>query len=109
MFDAKIMGSKIKAKREAAGLSVADLARSVYVSPQAVYRWQRGIIMPSLDSLDALADVLDCSVDELMGRSEEQKNKLESIDNIIHCDVCGNAIFGDLNYCDRCGSERLKE
>src|SRR5690606_19402681 len=44
--------------REQAGLSVAELAGKIKLSPQAVYKWERGDGRPRRSSLDALVEIL---------------------------------------------------
>lgn len=46
---------EIKAARNAAGLSVNDLAEAVGVAPNTVYRWERGEWVPTLANLEAVA------------------------------------------------------
>ena len=50
-----------------AGLSVKDLADIFgFATPQAVYKWQHGVAMPTLDNLVVLAAVFGVSMDEII-------------------------------------------
>lgn len=48
------MGAELKAAREAAGLSRADLAALLGVHPSAVTQWENGEKAPRLDRMVAL-------------------------------------------------------
>ena len=48
-----------KAIRADAGVPVADMARAVGVSRQAIYRWERGTRTPRGDAMRAYLAVLD--------------------------------------------------
>lgn len=60
-------GKNIARLREAAGLSLKDLQEVFgFTTPQAIYKWQHGIAMPTIDNLVVLAAVLDVSIDEII-------------------------------------------
>ena len=60
-------GLNISRLREEAGLSVKELqAKMELASPQAIYKWQHGETIPSVDNLIILADVLGVSMDEII-------------------------------------------
>ncbi len=49
-------GSNIVRLREDAGLSVRDLQDIFgFATPQAIYKWQRGVSMPTIDNLLVLS------------------------------------------------------
>jgi transcriptional regulator with XRE-family HTH domain len=54
-------GSRVRAAREAAGLSQAELARKLGWTPGAVSGIEIGYRLPSLDRLYAIAAVIGCS------------------------------------------------
>lgn len=59
---------EIRRLREAKGMTQAELARAVKASKPTVCMWESGTRRPGLDYLLALADVLECSVDMILGR-----------------------------------------
>ena len=63
------IGARIRARREAMGLSQAELARRVYVSRQTVGNWEAGRTLADVQSLVLLARVFDTTVDALVGKS----------------------------------------
>ena len=59
VIDMAATGRKIKALREHNGYSVQDIHEYVgFDQPQAIYRWQRGETLPSVDNLYALSTLL---------------------------------------------------
>ena len=65
-------GEKIRACRQAAGLSQEKVAELVGVSRQAVTKWESGQSAPSTENLLRLAEVLGTTVDLLVGTSAER-------------------------------------
>ncbi|MGN0985657.1 MAG: helix-turn-helix domain-containing protein [Candidatus Enterenecus sp.] len=60
-------GANIKHLREAAGLSVRDLQSAFgFNSPQAIYKWQSGAALPSVDNLIVLAALLHVRIDDII-------------------------------------------
>ena len=58
--------------RERTGLSVQDLQDIFgFTTPQAIYKWQRGATLPSLDNLVALAAVFGTTMDAIIVRNGE--------------------------------------
>ena len=56
-------GNNITQLRRRAGMTVQDLQNIFgFSSPQAIYKWQRGDAMPTLDNLVILASVFDTIV-----------------------------------------------
>ncbi|MBR4514833.1 MAG: helix-turn-helix transcriptional regulator [Lachnospiraceae bacterium] len=53
--------------REVAGLTVRDL-RDIFgfATPQAIYKWQHGTAMPTIDNLVVLAAVFAVQMDEII-------------------------------------------
>lgn len=60
-------GQNIKFLRKMAGLSVRDLQRAFgFATPQAIYKWQQGLALPSVDNLIVLAAVLNVKIDDIL-------------------------------------------
>ena len=49
------------------GLSQDELAEKLYVTRQAVSRWETGETLPSVDTLQLISQVFSVSVDTLLG------------------------------------------
>ena len=66
-IDLRATGRAIKDKREAAGLTVQDVQNYFgFEYPQAVYKWQQGKSLPSVDNLLALSRLLRVPMEDLL-------------------------------------------
>ena len=70
---------RLKKLRKDTGLTQVDVASKLGISQQAYASWERGVKKPTQDNLVKIAQVLNVSVDYLVGNSEE---KLDELDNI---------------------------
>lgn len=60
-------GQNIIDLRKKAGLSVKDLQEVFgFSTPQAIYKWQQGLALPTIDNLVVLAKLLDVKVDDIL-------------------------------------------
>ena len=74
----KATGEKIVSLRKAAGLTVKDIQTACgFGTPQAVYKWQQGMALPTVDNLVILAELFDVTVDEIIV-VEKSKESLKS-------------------------------
>ncbi|MFN8254944.1 MAG: pentapeptide repeat-containing protein [Bacteroidales bacterium] len=58
MSETKKIGKKIAEARKKANISQANLAERLFISPQAVGKWERGESMPDILTLNRLAEIL---------------------------------------------------
>ena len=66
-IDMVATGRNIMRLREVAGLTVRDLHDIFgFATPHAIYQWQHGTAMPTIDNLVVLAAVLDVPMDEII-------------------------------------------
>lgn len=66
-IDMVATGRNIMKLRKAAGLSVREIQNIFgFTTPQAIYKWQHGTAMPTIDNLVVLAAVLDVTIDEIL-------------------------------------------
>ena len=63
----QVVGERVRERREAAGLTQAELAQRVYVSRQTVNNWETGKTLIDVQSLALVADELGTSASELLG------------------------------------------
>ena len=60
-------GQNIGRLRKQAGLSVKDLQDIFgFATPQAIYKWQQGAALPTIDNLVVLAAVLQVRMDDIL-------------------------------------------
>ena len=69
--NAQEIGKLIGEKRREKGLTQAELADQVFVSAQAVSKWERGEALPDVDRFKEIAQVLDIKTAEFMQLSRE--------------------------------------
>ena len=64
-------GNNISQMRRRAGRTVQVLQNICgFSSPQAIYKWQRGEAMPTIDNLVILASVFDTTMDAIVIRNQ---------------------------------------
>lgn len=60
VIDLIATGQNIAKKRKHAGYSVRQMQKILgFSTPQAIYKWQRGESLPSIDNLAVLADLAE--------------------------------------------------
>lgn len=70
-------GKNIERLRKNAGLSVKELQEVFgFATPQAIYKWQRGTALPTIDNLVVLAAVLQVTMDDILIIDAEMQIKL---------------------------------
>ncbi|NML21696.1 helix-turn-helix domain-containing protein [Pseudoflavitalea sp. G-6-1-2] len=57
-MDPKLIGSKIAKARKETNMSQAQLAQQLFISPQAVGKWERGESIPDIITFNRLAEIL---------------------------------------------------
>ena len=60
----------LKAIRESKGILQRDLAVAIQRTRACISQWELGKTEPSIDDLCAIANFMQCSVDELLGRED---------------------------------------
>ncbi len=90
------MGKRICSLRAAKGMTQEQLAEILCVSPAAVSKWERNLAIPNVEMLWMLADYFDCTIDELVGRRQQQLERVGVYDEDKLRLV---AIAGDLLRC----------
>ena len=75
VIDPIATGENIVRLRSERGLSVRDLQEYFgFEEPRAIYKWQRGQTLPSVDNLFALGALLQVSLDEILVPAKPQFN-----------------------------------
>jgi len=68
-IDMAATGANIAALRRGAGITVRALQDIFgFSTPQAIFKWQRGDCMPTLDNLLILSTVFGCRMDDIIVR-----------------------------------------
>ena len=77
VIDLKATGQNIELLRKSAGVSVKEIQYVMgFANPQAIYKWQKGVCLPTIDNLVILAAVLDVTIDELLVFEEEPSDDI---------------------------------
>ena len=75
VIDPIATGKNILSLRQEKGLSVKDLQEYFgFEEPQAIYRWQYGKTLPSVDNLYALSALLDVPMERILVPVPNRKN-----------------------------------
>ena len=60
-------GKNIEMLRKKAGLTVKELQKFFgFSTPQAIYKWQHGAALPSIDNLVVLSAIFKVSIDDIL-------------------------------------------
>lgn len=67
VIDLRATGANILRLRKERGLTVRDLqAYFGFEAPQAIYRWQSGVSLPTVDNLYALSILLNVTMEDIL-------------------------------------------
>ncbi len=67
VVDMKETGRNISGLRTQRGISVRELQQMLgFATPQAIYKWQRGETLPTIENLAALACILSVTMEEIL-------------------------------------------
>ena len=80
---------RLKKLRKDAGLTQVDVANKLGISQPAYASWERGVKNPTQDNLVKIAQVLNVSVDYLVGNSEEKTDELDNIELLFRMNSKG--------------------
>lgn len=80
IIDLYATGNRIKELRKQNNISVKEICEYMgFENPQAVYKWQRGECLPSVDNLYALSRLFGTSMDEILCEREETPSTLSRV------------------------------
>lgn len=66
-IDMAMTGKNIKNLRKQSGITIAALQQVFgFSSPQAIFKWQRGDSLPTIDNLVVLAALFNVPVDDIL-------------------------------------------
>lgn len=66
-IDMTATGKNIENIRKQKGISVKDLQEIfAFTTPNAIYKWQRGAAMPTIDNLVVLAVVFQVTIEDIL-------------------------------------------
>ena len=80
---------RLKKLRKDSGFTQVDVAEKLGISQPAYASWERGIKKPTQENLVKIAQVLNVSVDYLVGNSEEKSDDLDNIELLFRMNSRG--------------------
>ena len=125
-----MIGANIKKLRMQHGMTQKNLADKLFVSAQAVSRWENNEVEPSISTILELAKIFDVTADEILGleakedfkeeiddapKEEIQKTQAPPRQILALCEKCNSPIYnpseivrvGEMIYCSQC--QKTKE
>ncbi|TNF07635.1 MAG: XRE family transcriptional regulator [Bacillota bacterium] len=79
MLNLDLISRKIIEKRKQKGLTQEELAEALYVSRQAVSKWEMGKSLPSLEVLLEMTELFDVTIDYMLDGSELSDHDYQSM------------------------------
>lgn len=80
---------RLKKLRKDAGLTQVDVANKLGISQPAYASWERGIKKPTQENLVKIAQILNVSVDYLVGNLKETSDELDNIELLFRMNSKG--------------------
>lgn len=80
---------RLKKLRKQAQLTQVDVAEKLGISQPAYASWERGVKKPTQENLVKIAQILNVSVDYLVGNSEEKSDELDNIELLFRMNSKG--------------------
>lgn len=80
---------RLKDLRKQAGLTQVDVAEKLGISQPAYASWERSVKKPTQENLVKIAQILNVSVDYLVGNSEEKVDELDNIELLFRMNSKG--------------------
>lgn len=75
-METKIIGGKIAKARKAKSMSQAHLAQCLFISPQAVGKWERGESIPDIITFNRLAEILGVDLNYFSENFQSVDNRM---------------------------------
>lgn len=83
-MDIANIGFWIKEKRKEKKMTQADVAEALYVTPQAVSKWERGECFPDISLLPVISELFSSEIKEILNIEEDKNKDISEIISIIN-------------------------
>ncbi|WP_264524479.1 pentapeptide repeat-containing protein [Flavobacterium sp. N502536] len=80
MLNTKMIGNKIAVARKKTNLSQAQLAEQLFISSQAVGKWERGESMPDITTFNRLAEILGVDLNYFSENFQSETTKTAAVE-----------------------------
>lgn len=96
VIDASATGANIVRLRKERGLTVRDIQEFFgFEEPRAIYKWQRGESLPTVDNLFALGALLGVAMEEILVPMNAEKNRKTTEQRAAaRCSLFTGRLFG---------------
>ena len=99
VIDLTATGENITRLRKDKGLSVRDIQEWFgFEGPQAIYKWQHGSSLPTVDNLIALSALLEVPMDQILVLRSEQSDRKMTGQQAESCCSDFFALFSSFRY-----------
>ncbi len=83
MLNTKMIGNKITEARKKTNISQAQLAERLFISSQAVGKWERGESMPDIITFNRLSEILGVDLNYFSESFQTMTTEVTSVDSLI--------------------------
>ncbi len=83
MINTKTIGNKIAEARKKVNISQAQLAQRLFISSQAVGKWERGESMPDIITFNRLAEILDVDLNYFSESFQSAATEMASVEPLV--------------------------
>ena len=73
------LSEQIKKYRKDNNMTQTDFAKKLYVSKQAISKWENDLGLPDVSLYPVLSEILNVSIDELMGKKKKSNSNKKII------------------------------
>ena len=80
MIDFVKVGARIAESRKRMGLSQEELAEKLFVTRQAISKWENGTSVPSIETLCEISKLFRVSFEEILGLFDKDKIEIDNAD-----------------------------
>jgi bacteriophage CI repressor helix-turn-helix domain len=84
-----VFAGRLKELRKEANLTQVELAKRLGIGQSSYADWERGKKKPTQENLVKIAQVLNVSIDYLVGNSEEKSDELDNIELLFRMNSRG--------------------
>jgi transcriptional regulator with XRE-family HTH domain len=83
-IDMEGFAERLRNARSSRDLTQTRLAEILEISPRVYNRWERGSAIPKLDTVVKIAEILEVSIDELVGLKKTSDNEPRLRNHELH-------------------------
>ncbi len=83
MLNTKMIGNKIAEARKKINISQAQLAQRLFISAQAVGKWERGESMPDIITFNRLAEILGVDLNYFSESIQSVATEIAPVESLV--------------------------